>query len=106
MRVEWLDDVVVGPYLEALDYGFGRVLRRDDENRSLGGERVVAKRIADRRAMSAGQVEVEQDKVRLIAESHVDGLYGGPGNQDLETFPPEDNFEQAGDFWFVFGDHD
>ncbi len=100
---ERLDDVVVGAELEPDDaVRLGPAGGEDDDRDAAAG----ADRAADVAAVAVGQVEVEQDQVRLEGLLQLERARGGRGDVRLEPLALERLGERSGDRLLVLDEQD
>ena len=90
LGLERLDDVVVGPGLEADDHVDGVALRGEHHDRHAG---LGADLLADVDAVLAGQHQVEQHQVGLVVAERVEGHVAAAHDAAVEPLLAEDDGE-------------
>src|SRR5690606_31160089 len=100
-RAEGLGDVVVGSHAEPEHNVAFLTLGGDHDDRDAGGSWIPANGRAEFHAVHAGQHQVEQHQVRLLAPYQCESLAAVHGAVDLKALAPKAVGEHLEDVWLV-----
>jgi len=100
---ERLDQVVIGPRVEASHALLGAAERREQEDGHRAGG---AQALAHRDAVEARQHDVEDNEVERPLLSSAEGLVAVPGDLDVVRLRGQDTIQRRGEARVVLHDQD